>query len=44
MGDIITIKSFLEKGDFDSFGTMMNEHWNEKKKRSESMTNKKIIA
>ena len=36
------IKNFLEKGDFHSFGTMMNEHWNEKKKRSESMTNEKI--
>ena len=38
----IQIKSYLEKGDFESFGNMMNEHWNEKKKRSEAMTNEKI--
>ena len=38
----IQIKSYLEKGDFDSFGNMMNEHWYEKKKRSEAMTNEKI--
>ena len=38
----IEIKSYLEKGDFESFGNMMNEHWNEKKKRSEAMTNEKI--
>jgi D-glycero-alpha-D-manno-heptose-7-phosphate kinase len=37
----IEIKSYLEKGDFESFGNMMNEHWNEKKKRSEAMTNEK---
>jgi D-glycero-alpha-D-manno-heptose-7-phosphate kinase len=38
----VKIKSYLEKGDLNSFGNMMNEHWNEKKKRSEAMTNEKI--
>jgi D-glycero-alpha-D-manno-heptose-7-phosphate kinase len=36
------IKGYLEKGDFNSFGNLMNEHWLEKQKRSEKMTNEKI--
>jgi D-glycero-alpha-D-manno-heptose-7-phosphate kinase len=36
------IKYFLEKNDFESFGYLMNEHWNEKIKRSEFMSNTKI--
>ena len=36
------IKNFLEKGDLDSFGYIMREHWEEKKKRSNKMTNSKI--
>jgi D-glycero-alpha-D-manno-heptose-7-phosphate kinase len=36
------IRNFLEKGDLDSFGYIMREHWEEKKKRSNKMTNSKI--
>ena len=36
------VKNFLEKGDFESFGQIMNDHWHEKKKRSKIMTNPKI--
>ena len=36
------VKNFLEKGDFESFGQIMNDHWHEKKKRSKIMSNSKI--
>ncbi len=36
------VKNFLEKGDFESFGEIMNDHWHEKKKRSKIMSNSKI--
>jgi D-glycero-alpha-D-manno-heptose-7-phosphate kinase len=36
------VKNFLEKGDFESFGQIMNDHWREKKKRSKIMSNSKI--
>jgi D-glycero-alpha-D-manno-heptose-7-phosphate kinase len=36
------VKNFLEKGDFESFGQIMNDHWSEKKKRSKIMSNSKI--
>jgi len=36
------VKNFLEKGDFESFGKIMNDHWHEKKKRSKIMSNSKI--
>ena len=35
-------KKFLEKGDFDSFANIMNQHWIEKKQRSTLMSNDKI--
>ena len=35
-------KKFLEKGDFDSFADIMNEHWIEKKQRSNLMSNDRI--
>jgi len=35
-------KKFLEKGDFDSFANIMNQHWIEKKQRSGLMSNDKI--
>jgi len=35
-------KKALEKGDLNKFGALMNVHWEHKKKRSGSMTNKKI--
>jgi D-glycero-alpha-D-manno-heptose-7-phosphate kinase len=38
----IYIKEALEKGDLESFAKLMDEHWNHKKKRSESMTNSAI--
>jgi D-glycero-alpha-D-manno-heptose-7-phosphate kinase len=33
------IENILEKGDLDSFGKIMNEHWEIKKKRSNNMSN-----
>jgi D-glycero-alpha-D-manno-heptose-7-phosphate kinase len=36
------VKSFLEIGDLESFGQIMNDHWYEKKKRSKIMSNSKI--
>ena len=36
------IKKYLENNDFESFGLMMNEHWQKKKKRSSIMSNEKI--
>jgi D-glycero-alpha-D-manno-heptose-7-phosphate kinase len=36
------VKSFLEIGDFENFGQIMNDHWHEKKKRSKIMSNSKI--
>jgi D-glycero-alpha-D-manno-heptose-7-phosphate kinase len=36
------VKNFLEKGDFESFGQIMNDHWREKKNRSKIMSNAKI--
>jgi D-glycero-alpha-D-manno-heptose-7-phosphate kinase len=38
----IDIKEALEKGDLDTFASLMDEHWNHKKKRSTSMTNSRI--
>lgn len=36
------IKNILEEGDTKSFGNILNEHWQHKKKRSKKMTNSKI--
>jgi D-glycero-alpha-D-manno-heptose-7-phosphate kinase len=36
------VKNFLEKGDFENFAQIMNDHWHEKKKRSKIMSNPKI--
>jgi hypothetical protein len=36
------VKKFIETGDFESFGFIMNDHWHEKKKRSKIMSNSKI--
>ena len=38
----LKIKKCLEQGDIDNFGTFMNEHWIEKKKRAPNMTNSQI--
>ena len=38
----IESKKALEKGDLKKFGELMNVHWEHKKKRSGSMSNKKI--
>tara|TARA_B100001093_G_scaffold519622_1_gene609501 strand:+ start:2055 stop:3038 length:984 start_codon:yes stop_codon:yes gene_type:complete len=35
-------KKYLENGDLNSFANLMNDHWQIKKKRSKTMTNKKI--
>ena len=35
-------KEALERGDIDSFGLLMREHWESKKKRSGGMTNPRI--
>ena len=35
-------KVFLENGDLVSFGNLMHEHWEHKKKRSGGMSNNKI--
>ncbi len=35
-------KFALESGDLNAFGSLMNEHWEHKKKRSEGMSNSKI--
>ena len=35
-------KRFLEKNDFTSYGELMNEHWEFKKKRSKNMSNDTI--
>ena len=35
-------KKALEKGDLKKFGELMHVHWEHKKKRSSSMSNKKI--
>jgi D-glycero-alpha-D-manno-heptose-7-phosphate kinase len=35
-------KAVLEAGDTRAFGELMNEHWEHKKRRSSSMSNKKI--
>lgn len=36
------IKNILEEGDTKSFGNILNEHWQHKKKRSKKMTNSNI--
>lgn len=36
------IKNILEEGDIKSFGNILNEHWQYKKKRSKKMTNSNI--
>lgn len=36
------IKQSLESGDLESFGELMNEHWEHKKARSQGMSNKEI--
>tara|TARA_B000000557_G_scaffold114991_3_gene93107 strand:+ start:570 stop:1550 length:981 start_codon:yes stop_codon:yes gene_type:complete len=36
------IRLALEKGDVEKFGDLLNRHWQEKKKRSENMSNDKI--
>ena len=38
------MREFLKRDDFDMFAKLMNEHWEEKKKRSVGMTTKKIDA
>jgi D-glycero-alpha-D-manno-heptose-7-phosphate kinase len=38
----VDIKAALEKGDVDTFASLMDEHWNHKKKRSDSMSNSRI--
>tara|TARA_B100000989_G_scaffold297306_1_gene282730 strand:+ start:7744 stop:8721 length:978 start_codon:yes stop_codon:yes gene_type:complete len=38
----IKTKKYLERGEFDSFADILNDHWREKKKRSRIMTNNKI--
>ena len=38
----IKTKKYLERGEFDSFADILNDHWREKKKRSKIMTNNKI--
>lgn len=35
-------KDALERGDLSAFGTLMNEHWQHKKKRSSGMSNPRI--
>jgi len=37
-------KEALEQGDLTAFGTLMNEHWQHKKRRSGGMSNKSIDA
>ena len=36
------ILKLIEKGELESFGELMNVHWQEKKKRSKIMSNPKI--
>jgi len=36
------VEKILEKGEFEKFGLIMNEHWEIKKKRSKNMSNKFI--
>jgi D-glycero-alpha-D-manno-heptose-7-phosphate kinase len=38
----VDIKEALEKGDLDTFASLMDDHWNHKKKRSASMSNSRI--
>ena len=38
----IMSKEALEKGDFEKFGNLMHEHWQEKQNRSRGMSNDKI--
>ena len=38
----IKTKKYLERGQFDSFADILNDHWREKKKRSRIMTNNRI--
>ncbi len=38
----VKIKERLEEGDTEGFGTLMNEHWQRKKARSESISNDHI--
>ena len=38
----VSSRAAIEQGDLDTFGALMHEHWQHKKKRSSSMSNSRI--
>ena len=38
----LRVKNYLQNGEFENFGHILNEHWERKKERSKDMSNDKI--